>query len=34
MLLSKQFDKAWEQINNFYLKPIALPDNVVKFQRK
>jgi len=34
ILLSKQFDKAWEQINNFYLKPIALPDNVVKFQRK
>ncbi len=34
ILLSKQFDKAWEEVKNFYLKPISLPNNVVKFQRK
>ena len=29
ILLSKQFDKAWQEVKNFYYKPIALPNNVV-----
>jgi len=31
ILLSKQFDHAWEEVKNFYYKPIAAPNNVVKF---
>lgn len=34
ILLSKQFDTAWEKIKNFYYKPMTLPTNVVKFERK
>jgi len=34
IILSKQFDTAWEEIKKFYLKPLALPNNVVKFVRK
>ncbi len=34
IILSKQFDTAWEEIKKFYLKPMTLPNNVVKFERK
>jgi len=34
IILSKQFDTEWEEIKNSYLKPLALPNNVVKFERK
>jgi len=34
ILLSKQFDKAWQVVKDFYYKPLTLPKNVVKFQRK
>jgi len=34
ILLSKLFDTAWEEVKKFYYKPMALPKNVLKFQRK
>jgi len=33
ILLSKQFDSAWEEVKNFYYKPIVPPNNVVKFPK-